>query len=257
MRRRTLRVQTTIYYLHQYNNHAYLWSTENGYDFFVEQQIGINRRNINNIAKLLRIYGTDSLSEIISDALQGFEYGGRRASDLVRALKREGAASTNTVGDRRVGSYRQDSFGAGDNAQSVGHSETQAELNFEKKYTDKVGNVIGYVKDGKIFLDFDRMKPETPIHEYTHLWANAIQKKAPELWKNIKYLSAKDLVDKYLSFVTQAIEMGYSAFEYAKDKQLAKGMIYVLSPSFENKYPQFVIGQNMEICRTYGALIYC
>lgn len=90
-----------IYYLHQYNNHAYLWSTENGYDFFVEQKIGINRRNINNIAKLLRIYGTDSLSENISDALQGFKYGGRRASDLVRALKREGAASTNTVGDRR------------------------------------------------------------------------------------------------------------------------------------------------------------
>lgn len=45
------------------------------------------------------------------------------------------------------------------------------------------GQVLGFVKDNKIYINIDSFNSETPIHEYTHLWDKAIQKTNPELWK--------------------------------------------------------------------------
>ncbi len=45
------------------------------------------------------------------------------------------------------------------------------------------GEVYGFVKDGKVYLDPKLLNPNTPIHEYTHLWDTALQKANPELWK--------------------------------------------------------------------------
>ena len=46
------------------------------------------------------------------------------------------------------------------------------------------GEVYGFVdKDGNIYLDETKISPEHPIHEYTHLWDRAVQKRNPELWK--------------------------------------------------------------------------
>ena len=32
------------------------------------------------------------------------------------------------------------------------------------------------------------MKPETPLHEYTHLWTEALRNTNPEEWENVKSL---------------------------------------------------------------------
>ncbi len=46
------------------------------------------------------------------------------------------------------------------------------------------GEVYGFVdKEGNIYLDETKISPEHPIHEYTHLWDRAAQKRNPELWK--------------------------------------------------------------------------
>ena len=45
------------------------------------------------------------------------------------------------------------------------------------------GQVLGFVKDNKIYINIDSFNAETPIHEYTHLWDKAIQKTNPKLWK--------------------------------------------------------------------------
>lgn len=45
------------------------------------------------------------------------------------------------------------------------------------------GQVLGFVKDNKIYINIDSFNSETPIHEYTHLWDKAIQKTNPKLWK--------------------------------------------------------------------------
>ncbi|MCF0185650.1 MAG: hypothetical protein HUJ98_04070, partial [Bacteroidaceae bacterium] len=47
------------------------------------------------------------------------------------------------------------------------------------------GEVYGFTKDGKVYLDPTLMNPNTPIHEYTHLWATAVENRNPKLWENI------------------------------------------------------------------------
>lgn len=47
---------------------------------------------------------------------------------------------------------------------------------------DRNGNVYGWTVGGKVYLNRDAMNPETPIHEYTHLWDDALRKVNPQLW---------------------------------------------------------------------------
>ena len=42
--------------------------------------------------------------------------------------------------------------------------------------------VYGAAVGGKIYLNAERLNPNTPIHEYTHLWDKACAKSNPELW---------------------------------------------------------------------------
>ena len=45
------------------------------------------------------------------------------------------------------------------------------------------GTVYGATVGGKIYLNRERLNPNTPIHEYTHLWFSALEKSNPELYK--------------------------------------------------------------------------
>lgn len=58
--------------------------------------------------------------------------------------------------------------------------------------TDKVrffrtadGNAYGFKVGGKIYIDQRIATADTPIHEYAHLWASAMQKLNPNEWANI------------------------------------------------------------------------
>ena len=57
-----------------------------------------------------------------------------------------------------------------------------------REFRTKDGEVYGFTVDGKIYLDTKNMKPETPLHEYTHLWSEALKKKNPKEWENVKKL---------------------------------------------------------------------
>jgi hypothetical protein len=50
------------------------------------------------------------------------------------------------------------------------------------------GEAYGFVHNGEIYLDPKHMNPETPLHEYTHLWADVLRKKNPKEWENVKKL---------------------------------------------------------------------
>ena len=50
------------------------------------------------------------------------------------------------------------------------------------------GTIYGWVVDGKIYLTEAGINPDTPIHEYTHLWAEAMKTKNKQGWNNIKTL---------------------------------------------------------------------
>jgi len=50
------------------------------------------------------------------------------------------------------------------------------------------GTVYGWTVGGKIYLTKAGINPNTPIHEYTHIWAEAMRRKNPEAWNGIKDL---------------------------------------------------------------------
>lgn len=50
------------------------------------------------------------------------------------------------------------------------------------------GTIYGWAVDGKIYLTEAGINPDTPIHEYTHLWAEAMMSKNKKGWNSIKAL---------------------------------------------------------------------
>lgn len=46
-------------------------------------------------------------------------------------------------------------------------------------------DAYGFTVDGKIYIDPRIATADTPIHEYAHLWASAMQKLNPKEWENI------------------------------------------------------------------------
>lgn len=52
-------------------------------------------------------------------------------------------------------------------------------------FKDKEGTSYGFTVNDKIYVDPRIATAETPIHEYSHLWATAIQKVNPKEWENI------------------------------------------------------------------------
>ena len=50
----------------------------------------------------------------------------------------------------------------------------------------KRGVVFGFKYNGKIYLNKEKINPNTIIHELTHLWCDVVQGGNPKLWNNIK-----------------------------------------------------------------------
>lgn len=52
----------------------------------------------------------------------------------------------------------------------------------------KEGQVLGLALDNSIYLTPDGVNPETMVHEYTHIWATAMQYGNADTWESIKQL---------------------------------------------------------------------
>lgn len=64
--------------------------------------------------------------------------------------------------------------------ENTGFSKTNNNIHFFK---DSKGVVYGYVdNDGIIYLNKNKIRPEHPIHEYTHIWDRVVVLKNPSLW---------------------------------------------------------------------------
>lgn len=50
------------------------------------------------------------------------------------------------------------------------------------------GIIYGWTIGGKVYLTQDGLNPETPIHEYTHIWADAMRRKNADGWNSVKAL---------------------------------------------------------------------
>ena len=63
--------------------------------------------------------------------------------------------------------------------------------NSVKEFRTKDGEVYGFTDGKKIYLDTKKMKPETPLHEYTHLWCDMLRHVNSKEWENVKKLFDK------------------------------------------------------------------
>ena len=52
-------------------------------------------------------------------------------------------------------------------------------------YRNNQGEAYGFTLGGKVYIDPKIATSETPIHEYSHLWAAALRSGNPEEWKNV------------------------------------------------------------------------
>lgn len=50
------------------------------------------------------------------------------------------------------------------------------------------GEVYGFVYQGEIYIDETKLDPQVPIHEYTHIWDEAVMQSNPRLWERGKRL---------------------------------------------------------------------
>lgn len=131
-----------------YGNHAYLWSTENGYEFFVEQSLAINEENYQKINDLLDTYGTD---EFTAAAISGIQRSGDKKTgsrSLADFAKRERSGENSGPIGRNSRRLSEISNGTGTNEYNL--SDTQGKTNF----ITPQGQVYGYATpEGAIYLD--------------------------------------------------------------------------------------------------------
>ena len=69
------------------------------------------------------------------------------------------------------------------------------------QYTTPEGEIYGFVdENGKIYLDRRIIRPEHPIHEYTHLWDRAVIKNNRPLWnRGVTFMKQLDLWNEILN----------------------------------------------------------
>ena len=110
--------------------------------------------------------GEAHVVEYYYDAIKLRRVDGKPLADIVRSIKQ--------------------ALYSGEFEDTTGLSERQ-EVNTDKvrffRTTD--GHAYGFTKDGKIYIDPRIATAETPIHEYSHLWAWAFRKANPKEWANI------------------------------------------------------------------------
>ena len=79
-----------------------------------------------------------------------------------------------------------------------GQSVLDSENRNAKFFRTPDGEAYGYTIGGKIYIDPRIANSDTPIHEYSHLWSEAVRNSNPEEWENIVNLmkGVKPIWDK-------------------------------------------------------------
>ncbi len=119
--------------------------------------------------------------------------GGRVYDALSRLLQGDKAASEFLARNGFVGIKYPAQYTTGGRADGASNYVIFNEA--DAKIVDRVeflktpqGVVYGWTDGKKVYLTKEGMNPETPIHEYTHLWARAMMQGNAEGWQSVKDL---------------------------------------------------------------------
>ncbi len=166
------------------NGYFYTFRVDKDHHIYMDEAIpktsSANKERINELKKYF-----DEERARYSETLRSDR--GETQSELGRLADTDGS----TIGGRDSqdsavgrGSERTDTKGAVERDTS----RTEQSGSPIKQFRSKDGEVYGFVHDGKIYLDLKRMKPETPLHEYAHLWTESLKRVNPKEWENVKKL---------------------------------------------------------------------
>lgn len=121
---------------------------------------------------------------LIADSLDDGEYHPNEQDIMDEIVSKLGEVGVKVETDIEVGkSILKEQLGIGDDGEKV-------------LRTADGERVIGFAYDGVVYLDRSVATVETPLHEYTHLWAESIRQCAPEKWNRIvKIMKGDDAAD--------------------------------------------------------------
>ncbi len=182
----------TVNYTSAHDGKWYFYSVDKDRNINLLDAVEATRDNYEQFKSKLKEYGIYDIARKVRDGMPEAERTGRtdrdlfmsfvgaglRGSDRVRNGEAEGEQGTNRSGvDEQNRGTRLE-----------GNSEKQGEV---KYFRTANGEVYGFTDGEKIYLDTKKMKPETPLHEYAHLWCDMLRKVNPKEWENVKKLFDK------------------------------------------------------------------
>ena len=179
----------TVKFFSAHDGKWYFYSVDKNHTITLFDAVEASRENYELFKDKLKKYGFDSTTRTGRDGLQEAGYTGRTDGDKFESFIRPGIERSNGLGDGKAqGGRRTDRrgmAGEADGTQLEGDSEKQGEV---KYFRTANGEVYGFTDGEKIYLDTRKMKPETPLHEYAHLWCDMLRKVNPKEWENVKKL---------------------------------------------------------------------
>ncbi len=182
----------TVKFFSAHDGKWYFYSVDKNHTITLLDAVEASRENYELFKDKLKKYGFDGTTKAVRDGLQEAGYTGRTDGDKFESFIRPGIERSNGLGDGKAqGGRRADRRGmAGedDGTQLEGNSEKQGEV---KYFRTANGEVYGFTDGEKIYLDTKKMKPETPLHEYAHLWCDMLRKVNPKEWESVKKIFDK------------------------------------------------------------------
>lgn len=182
----------TVKFFSAHDGKWYFYSVDKNHTITLFDAVEASRENYELFKDKLKKYGFDGNTKTVRDGMQEVGYTGRTDSDKYESFLAAGVQR----GDRiRAGASERNEYdnrlgmaGETDGTQLEGNSEKQGEV---KYFRTANGEVYGFTDGEKIYLDTRKMKPETPLHEYTHLWCDMLRRVNPKEWENVKKLFDK------------------------------------------------------------------
>ena len=179
----------TVNFFSAHDGKWYFYSVDKNHTITLFDAVEASRENYELFKDKLKKYGFDSTTRTGRDGLQEAGYTGRTDGDKFESFIRPGIERSNGLGDGKAQggrrTERRGMAGEADGTQLEGDSEKQGEV---KYFRTANGEVYGFTDGEKIYLDTRKMKSETPLHEYAHLWCDMLRRVNPKEWENVKKL---------------------------------------------------------------------
>lgn len=179
----------TVKFFSAHDGKWYFYSVDKNHTITLFDAVEASRENYELFKDKLKKYGFDGNTKTVRDGMQEVGYTGRTDSDKYESFLAAGVQRGDRIragaSERNEYDNRRGMAGETDGTQLEGNSEKQGKV---KYFRTANGEVYGFTDGEKIYLDTKKMKPETPLHEYAHLWCDMLRKVNPKEWESVKKL---------------------------------------------------------------------